>query len=954
MIPAFVDFETYWDQEHTLSKMSPIAYVMSPKTEIISMSIKWGDRPTEVVFGEAKIGAALRQFDMSQAMLVAHNMSGFDAMICAWRFGLRPRIWGCTLAMARPLHAKTVGLSLAKLVAHYQLGVKDAAVLHQTRGKRLADFTPDELQAMKKYNQEDTDQCAALFYKLLPHYSAAELFHLDCNIRMLVEPRFELDVPLLEAAASVERGNKLRALLDLARLMKNPEDDWGDEASIAANVMQQMQSAAKFGEVLKSCGVEVPTKPSPSDPSKTIPAIAKTDEAMTALLEHENEIVAAAARARLAAKSTLLESRIAAFLEAAEATGGRLPVPVNYCGADTTGRDSGWAYNCQNLPRIVHGKPKVSDVLRNSMRAPKGFLIGVADQSGIELRINHFLWKVPSSMALYQASPDKADLYRAFASEHLYHVDPWEVTKEQRQVGKLSQLGLGFGAGAATFQRIARLGGAALPLEADDENTMTATKVVDTWRAAYAPIVAGWRTCGGVLQDIVKGVKAPVDPWGLIETCAEGLRLPSGRLIRYPNLRFVDEGETWPDGRSKRSWVYAEGRHKAYLTGPKVVENCVAGGTLVLTGRGWVPVESVADDDTVHDGVEFVRHGGCVSRNVQPCVRVDGVYMTPDHEVLTDDGWVQAGSSPRPYRPDLRDAYGDVPSRAGRSAAPYDVAFPLRVRRDNVKAGCEGHTGSATWGHPQLWVRDRNAHAQGPIDARHDNAPGIRGLALHERSVSSAITRGIQELRRTWDSCVRGLEHFVRGILVGHGGFIPAGPGPGPGGQRRPVLSGELPVGDPSHQHDEQAQHDPRRGRARVESSNGDKPKHAVLPAEEWVALGTLGDDASTDQPVFDIMNCGPRHRFVVLGDSGPFVVHNCVQALARDSVFECALRFLHTTRLRPVMRVHDELIYMFPAPEAEALLQELQSIMRTPPSWWPELVVWSEGDVAETYGAAK
>ena len=101
-------------------------------------------------------------------------------------------------------------------------------------------------------------------------------------------------------------------------------------------------------------------------------------------------------------------------------------------------------------------------------------------------------------------------------------------------------------------------------------------------------------------------------------------------------------------------------------------------------------------------------------------------------------------------------------------------------------------------------------------------------------------------------------------------------------------------------------------------------------------------------------MNCGPRHRFVVLGDSGPFVVHNCVQALARDSVFECALRFLHTTRLRPVMRVHDELIYMFPAPEAEALLQELQSIMRTPPSWWPELVVWSEGDVAETYGEAK
>ena len=33
----------------------------------------------------------------------------------------------------------------------------------------------------------------------------------------------------------------------------------------------------------------------------------------------------------------------------------------------------------------------------------------------------------------------------------------------------------------------------------------------------------------------------------------------------------------------------------------------------------------------------------------------------------------------------------------------------------------------------------------------------------------------------------------------------------------------------------------------------------------------------------YDLINCGPRSRFVVLGDSGPFIVHNCAQSIARD-----------------------------------------------------------------------
>jgi len=51
---------------------------------------------------------------------------------------------------------------------------------------------------------------------------------------------------------------------------------------------------------------------------------------------------------------------------------------------------------------------------------------------------------------------------------------------------------------------------------------------------------------------------------------------------------------------------------------------------------------------------------------------------------------------------------------------------------------------------------------------------------------------------------------------------------------------------------------------------------------------------------------------------------------------------------------VHDELVYVVPEDEAELMLDIVQEVMRTPPTWWPELVTWSEGDIADTYGDAK
>jgi hypothetical protein len=91
-----------------------------------------------------------------------------------------------------------------------------------------------------------------------------------------------------------------------------------------------------------------------------------------------------------------------------------------------------------------------------------------------------------------------------------------------------------------------------------------------------------------------------------------------------------------------------------------LVENCISEGTEVLTDRGWVCIEGIKVSDKVHDGVEFVSHHGIVDKSVQGCIEIDGVYMTPDHEVLTDEGWVRAERCERPYRPEIRDITFDA------------------------------------------------------------------------------------------------------------------------------------------------------------------------------------------------------------------------------------------------------------------------------------------------------
>ncbi len=86
----------------------------------------------------------------------------------------------------------------------------------------------------------------------------------------------------------------------------------------------------------------------------------------------------------------------------------------------------------------------------------------------------------------------------------------------------------------------------------------------------------------------------------------------------------------------------------------------------------------------------------------------------------------------------------------------------------------------------------------------------------------------------------------------------------------------------------------------------------------------------------------------------GGKVTENVVQALARIIVMRYMLKIKKTYGMIPVLRVHDELVYVVPTEEAAHWAQTLSKIMRAPPSWAPTLPVEVEANYGPTYGDCK
>lgn len=121
------------------------------------------------------------------------------------------------------------------------------------------------------------------------------------------------------------------------------------------------------------------------------------------------------------------------------------------------------------------------------------------------------------------------------------------------------------------------------------------------------------------------------------------------RVLAFCHVNVVSEGVDLPLRRyvdahpvlSPVEWLQRFGRITRPSPDPSYYV-CLAEGSPVYTNHGWKPIERVSLSDLVWDGVEWVSHGGVAYNGVRECVKLNNVYMTPDHKVLTDNGWREA------------------------------------------------------------------------------------------------------------------------------------------------------------------------------------------------------------------------------------------------------------------------------------------------------------------------
>ena len=322
-----LDFETYYAQDFTLSKLSTESYIRDPRFEVIGVSVKVDDGVPVWHTGTKKsIAAFLNTYDWENSAALAHNAM-FDMAILNWHFDIRPKIILDTLCMARATHTIEVGGSLAALAKYYGVGEKGHEVI-EAKGKRRLDFTPTEIGAYGGYCDNDVELTHKIFLPMLPGFPLTELKLIDLTLRMFTEPVIELDKQLLVEHLADVKQRKAEML-----------------ASVAPDI-SVLRSKNKFADLLRSYGVEPPMKISPTTGKETY-AFAKTDEGLKELLEHENETIRTLVAVRLGVQSSIEETRTERFIGIAER--GTLPVPLRYYAAHTGRWGGDDKINMQNL-----------------------------------------------------------------------------------------------------------------------------------------------------------------------------------------------------------------------------------------------------------------------------------------------------------------------------------------------------------------------------------------------------------------------------------------------------------------------------------------------------------------------------------------------------------------------------------------------------------------------------
>ena len=531
-----LDFETYFDKDYTLKKMTTEHYIREQRFQALLLGVQ--DESGAYWLMPHEIQAWCDKQDWANIAVIAHH-AHFDGLILSHHYGVRPAFWFDTLCMARLLVGNHVSVALSSLAKHFELGSKSVPY-DEFMGRRAENITPDLYKALGEGCLQDIRLTVDLFNRFRPEFPPEEYRVIDMTIRMFTEPTI---------------------VGDTATFYRVQREEWEHKGELldALGVCEaDLQSAARFVELLRAEGIEPEYK---DGKNGATPAVAKTDDFMKGLLDNDNERVAALAQARLDVRSTIDETRAGRL--AGMAGRGAMPVYLTYCGAHTTRWSGGDKVNFQNFPR--------GGDLRKALHAPDGWKLAVIDLGQIECRVLNY---VAGQMDIINAFATGRDLYSEGASRFYGRPINKKDNPTERHLGKVLELGCGYGMGANKLQTTCRagaLGGAPIILE-----THEAQAAINTYRMSHPKVTEYWKQGDAMLGHMHAG--AGLMTWGPLTVMKGGIVLPNDAPIFY-ELRRAPIERQW-QRRTRKGWVG--------IWGGTLVENVVQAMARVVMSQAMI------------------------------------------------------------------------------------------------------------------------------------------------------------------------------------------------------------------------------------------------------------------------------------------------------------------------------------------------------------------------------
>lgn len=576
-----IDFETR--SEIDLKKQGLAVYAAHPSTEVICMAYAEGDKEVKLwTPGDAA------PFDPEKYEIHAHNAAFEFAIwnqVCVKKYGWKKspiENFFCNMAagMAMGLPASLERLALA-LNLDVQKDMKGSRVMLQLSKPRKVhedgsvtwwtkEDSPEKYETTYEYCKRDVEveRATSKFLKPLSDFER-KLWLLDQKIN---QRGIKIDIESVLLAENIIENEKKRLNSEMRKL--------------TSMEVSSCQAATQLAEYVRSYGVECD-------------GVTKAEVARLLADEDTPLRVKKALKLRQeAAKSSTAKLKAMRLRASGD---GRVRNTLQYHAAHT-GRWGGRGIQLQNFPRpeipqseidrafglfqsgdlaaefinTFIGAPTdvVSDCLRGFISAEDGHELIVSDWSNIEGRVLMWLagetWKIDAFKAYDEGRGP--DLYiLSYATS--FHVN-MAVAKENRQIGKVTELSMGYQGGVGAFQSMAVNYGVKV-------SDTRANEIKEAWRAAHPKTVQFWYALEDAAMRAVLNPNTTFKVGDKVMFRRQGgflmCRLPSGRVLHYPSPKI--ENVTTPWGAQKDVVTYLSEdsmtkkwtRQKTY--GGKLAEN---------------------------------------------------------------------------------------------------------------------------------------------------------------------------------------------------------------------------------------------------------------------------------------------------------------------------------------------------------------------------------------------